>query len=271
MKRKLTIVLALLLLLLGVGVLSYPTLSNYINQRNGSAAIQTLNEQTEQTVRGTVAEERRKAETYNAALSGAIDSDAFGAAGNGEYYDILDFGNGVMGYIQIPKIGVSLPIYHGVTEQALTKGVGHLPQSAFPIGGEGSHAVLSGHTGLPTAKLFTDLTELEIGDLFYIYIPEQNAAYQVDQIKVVLPSETEDLMAVPGADYCTLVTCTPYGINSHRLLVRGSRITLEQEAPEVQQTSAGAPRVPFGLVAAAVAAAALLGCIAAVIFAKKKG
>ena len=265
-----TIVLALLLLLIGVGVLSYPALSNYINQRNGSAAIQALNGKMEQTERGTVAKERRRAEAYNAALSDVIDSDAFGAAGNGEYYDILDFGNGVMGYIQIPKIGVSLPIYHGVSDQTLTKGVGHLPQSAFPIGGEGSHAVLSGHTGLPTARLFTDLTELEIGDLFYIYVPEQTAAYQVDQIRVVLPSETEDLMAVPGADYCTLVTCTPYGINSHRLLVRGSRIALEQEALQAQQTLAGEPGAPIGLVVAAVAAAALLGCIAVVIFAKKK-
>ena len=132
-------------------------------------------------------------------------------------------GDGMMGYIEIPEIDIYLPIYHGVSEEVLSKGIGHMPNSAFPIGGEGNHAVLTGHTGLPSAKLFTDLTELEEGDRFYIHILDLVLCYTVDQIKVVLPNEGQDLSIVPGKDYCTLVTCTPYGINSHRLLVRGIR------------------------------------------------
>ena len=141
------------------------------------------------------------------------------------YTDILDItGTGIMGYIEIEKIGVNLPIYHGVEKEVLQIGAGHLPGSSFPVGGENTHCVLSGHRGLPSSKLFTDLDELEIGDRFVITVLDTRLVYQVDQIEVVLPTETSSLHIVEGGDYCTLVTCTPYGINTHRLLVRGVRV-----------------------------------------------
>ena len=143
---------------------------------------------------------------------------------NIEYLQLLDFEDGMMGYITIAKIGVELPIFHGVGEAVLSRGVGHLPSSGLPIGGNGNHTVLTGHTGLPSAELFTDLTELEIGDMFFVTVLGEVLAYKIDQIKVVLPEETQDLLPVAGEDLCTLITCTPYGINSHRLLVRGRRI-----------------------------------------------
>ena len=149
-----------------------------------------------------------------------------------EYESLLNLTNdGVMGTVEIPAIDVSLPIYHGTSESVLEKGVGHLHGTSLPVGGESTHTVLTGHTGLSKAKLFTDLTEVEEGDIFFLHVMGENLAYQVDQIKVVLPSELDDLKIVPGEDYCTLVTCTPYGVNSHRLLVRGVR-TDYQEAVE---------------------------------------
>jgi len=135
-----------------------------------------------------------------------------------------------MGYIEIPVIDVYLPVYHGVDESVLSKGVGHISKTAFPIGGVGNHSVLTGHTGLPSAELFTDLVEVQEGDTFYVHIAGETVAYQVDQILVVLPEEVDNILPVPGKDYCTLVTCTPYGVNSHRLLVRGYQV--EYEVPE---------------------------------------
>ena len=153
-----------------------------------------------------------------------------------EYESLLNLmDDGVMGTVEIPVIDVSLPIYHGTSESVLQKGVGHLHGTSLPVGGESTHTVLTGHTGLSKAKLFTDLTEMEEGDIFFLHVMGENLAYEVDQIKVVLPSELDDLKIVPGEDYCTLVTCTPYGVNSHRLLVRGVR-TDYQEAVENPET-----------------------------------
>lgn len=153
-----------------------------------------------------------------------------------EYESLLNLmDDGVMGTVEIPVIDVSLPIYHGTSESVLEKGVGHLHGTSLPVGGESTHTVLTGHTGLSKAKLFTDLTEMEEGDIFFLHVMGENLAYEVDQIKVVLPSELDDLKIVPGEDYCTLVTCTPYGVNSHRLLVRGVR-TDYQEAVENPET-----------------------------------
>lgn len=212
MGKKRTVFLAVLLLLMGIGIMAYPTVSNYVNQQNGSYAIQQLLEQDAGD------------EAMLAQLSLAREYNRQLAAGTPEGYDhILDFGGGLMGYIEIPKISLRLPIYHGVSDEVLNRGVGHLPDTAFPIGGSGNHAVLTGHTGLPSARLFTDLAELASGDLFHITIAGQTVTYTVDQILVVLPQETEALNRIPDLDCCTLVTCTPYGINSHRLLVRGIR------------------------------------------------
>ena len=262
MRRKTSILLALALLLVGLGVLSYPTLSDYVNRINGSFAIRALNDTLARAEPETIAAQRRLAEEYNAALG----------TGEGTGYDaILDFGNGIMGRIQIPKIGVDLPIYHGTSSLVLEKGVGHMPGTAFPIGGSGSHAVLTGHTGLPTAELFTDLTKLEVGDRFCIHILREILVYRVDQIRVVLPAEAEALSAVPGEDHCTLVTCTPYGINSHRLLVRGIREAVAaEEASQVLQAGEERVSVPPVLLAAAAAAVGILAAMAAVILKKEE-
>lgn len=238
----------MVLLLAGVGVLAYPFVSDYINQLHGSYVIQALQEQVGQATNEQLAEQRRLAQDYNADPKNSFVS----------YQDILDYGGGIMGYIDIPSIDVHLPIYHGVDSDVLAKGVGHLPESDFPIGGEGCHAVLTGHTGLPGAHLFTDLTELCEGDEFYIHILEQELVYRVDQITVVLSHETGDLAPQADKDYCTLVTCTPYGINSHRLLVRGARVKSEQtpvtEEPVEAKTTGNwvwllvaAPAVPLGI------------------------
>ena len=238
----------MILLLTGVGVLSYPVFSDYINRMHGSYAIQALQEQVGQATNAQLAEQRSLAQSYNA------DPDQSSV----RYQDILNYGDGIMGYIDIPTIDVHLPIYHGVDSDVLAKGVGHLPESDLPIGGEGYHAVLTGHTGLPGAHLFTDLTELSEGDEFYIHILEQKLVYRVDQITVVLSHETGGLAPQADEDYCTLVTCTPYGINSHRLLVRGERVESEQdpavENPTVSRTTANwvwafaaVPVVPLGI------------------------
>ncbi len=206
----------MLLLLIGGVVLAYPAVSNAVNQRNGSYVIDDLEKTLSQAGAEELARQRQLAESYNAALLDGQEPDG--------YEEILNFGVGTMGRIQIPKIQVDLPIYHGTSEDVLAKGVGHMPQSAFPIGGEGNHALLTGHTGHPSARLFTDLTKLETGDTFIISILGETLTYEIDQIKVVLPTESQNLVPIPGEDLCTLITCTPYGINSHRLLVRGRRV-----------------------------------------------
>ena len=234
MGRKWLIMVAAAMMVLGLGVLLYPTVSSTVNQLNGSYAIQEFQQQLDGMDDKEKAAELAAAKAYNTMLRTANDSTGDDQTA---YYGILDFGNGIMGYIHIPEIDVKLPIYHGVSTQVLEKGIGHLPTSSFPIQGEGNHAVLTGHTGLPSASLFTDLHKLQEGDQFQVTVGGTAITYQVDQIKVVLPSETDDLQAVPGEDYCTLVTCTPYGVNSHRLLVRGTRIDIPEETvEELQQT-----------------------------------
>lgn len=231
-----------LLLLFGAAVLVYPPISNYVNQRNSSYALEEMNRHLENVEDQEAQRQRALAEGYNTEL-------LLGKEGE-DYASILDFGDGVMGAVEIPAIQVKLPIYHGVSEEVLAKGVGHMPNSAFPIGGEGNHAVLTGHTGLPSAKLFTDLTKLQEGDVFHVRILGEELSYRVDQVKVVLPSEGEDLLPQPGKDLCTLLTCTPYGVNSHRLLVRGQRVELEQEeAVSVMQTEPVKRAIPWGTVA----------------------
>ena len=226
-KRRL---LVILLAAAGILVMVYPPLSDYVNRLHSSRAVQHFSEILADTGSAELDRQRLLAERYNASLSGGVGREAAPE----EYEQIMDFGNGIMGVITIPKLGTELSIYHGVSETVLRKGVGHLPGSALPIGGEGSHSILTGHTGLPGAELFTGLTELAPGDQFCIRVLGQTLTYEVDRITVVLPHEVDALGPVPGRDYCTLVTCTPYGINSHRLLVRGERV---QTAP----SSSGGP------------------------------
>ena len=224
MKKHLSTLFVIILFLVGLSVLLYPTVSDYINTKNASRVIADYNA----TLADVSQEDLRKwldeATAYNRSLfetpSAFYLPDL--VAGYNETLDIT--GTGIMGYIDIDKIKVHLPIYHGVDDVILQVAVGHLPGTSLPVGGTNTHTVLSGHRGLPSSRLFTDLDDLEEGDIFTITVLNRVITYQIDQIKVVLPSETDDLQIVPGKDYCTLLTCTPYGINSHRMLVRGVRI-----------------------------------------------
>ena len=213
-----------IIVLAGIVVVSYPTVSNWWNQQHASHAIATYIEEIEKIDDGSKQAYIDEAKAFNAKLGTGVDfnlSDEMMA----EYENLLDVsGNGVMGYINIPSISVNLPIYHGVDDTILQVAIGHIPGSSLPVGGEGTHAVLSGHRGLPSAMLFTDLDRLAEGDIFTVTVLDEVVTYQVDQIRIVLPEDVADLAIVEGQDYMTLVTCTPYGVNSHRLLVRGKRI-----------------------------------------------
>ena len=252
--------LALLLALAGIGILAYPPLSNYVNLLDGSSAIQQLHSTIDQIPSQALSQQRQLAQDYNSALLAADYSDLFSEASSvpDAYGDILDFGGGMMGYLEIPKIDLRLPILHGVSEDVLSRAVGHLPQSSFPIGETGCHGVLTGHTGLPSAALFTDLIQLELGDRFSVLILGQELTYQVDQILTVLPNELQALAIDPEKDLCTLVTCTPYGINSHRLLVRGQRVETSVEATALLTRSPATPAMPPVLILAFAIAAALV-------------
>ena len=254
------------LVVAGLLVMLYPTISNLYNELTGSYAIQEFNEQLADRSEEKIEEHRMMAESYNMALQKNMDKIDCPY----DYKDIMDFGNGMMGYIEIPVIDVYLPVYHSVDESVLTKGVGHIPKTAFPIGGEGNHSVLSGHTGLPSAELFTDLEEMKEGDRFYVHIAGDVVAYEVDQVLVVLPEEVDGIMPVPGKDYCTLVTCTPYGINSHRLLVRGYRIEMETTEEVVAEVEITSKDNTFLIVAFVSSVVVLTGVIVMYCIAKKR-
>lgn len=216
-------------MLLGLALVLYPGISEHINSLHQSRAVQTYN-----NITSSMSDEQynlflSQAHAYNEKIASAVDPIPNPQRVPG-YYETLDItGTGIMGYVTIDKIGVELPIYHGVDDNVLQIASGHLPGSSLPVGGIGTHTVLSGHRGLPSAKLFSDLDKLEIGDVFYITVLSEVLTYQVDQIKTVLPHEIDDMAIDPNEDYCTLFTCTPYGINSHRLLVRGTRIETAEE------------------------------------------
>lgn len=232
---------ALTLFLGGAAVFCYPAISNYLNQKNQTRVVQHYEQTVTAQDDALLAEEWAKAEEYNENLAGDPVHDPFvpgsGYALPDNYLDVLNI-DGVMGRITIPKIGVDLPIYHGTDAETLEKGVGHIESTSLPIGGEYRHAVLTGHRGLPSAELFTRLDELEPGDQFYLHVLDATLAYQVDQILTVEPQELETLVAEPGQDYVTLVTCTPYGINTHRMLARGTRVPYVPEAEQSTQAAA---------------------------------
>ncbi len=221
-------VIMLSLFFVSLCVLLYPSVSQYWNSKVQSKTVadynSSLSSMTEQDYSRHVAD----AKDYNRQLS-KLNYPMLDYKSIVGYQSVLDIeGNGVMGYISIDKIGVELPVYHGISEGVLSKAVGHIEGTSLPIGGEGTHCALSAHRGLPNAKLFTNLDKLEVGDTFTLNLLGDILTYQVDQIKVVLPTEVNDLQLVDGKDYCTLITCTPYGINTHRLLVRGERIQTAQ-------------------------------------------
>lgn len=224
MKKHTLNIVIILMFVIGFSVLLYPAISEYINSKHASRIIASYNETVKNSDEAELKQLIDEADDYNKRLSQNSSAFYIPDLVSG-YDDALDItGNGVMGYIDIDKLNLELPIYHGVSKEVLQIGVGHLPGTSLPVGGESTHAVLSGHRGLPSAKLFTDLNEMEVGDTFTVTVLDRVYTYEVDQIKVVLPSETSDLQIVKGEDHCTLMTCTPYGINTHRLLVRGVRI-----------------------------------------------
>lgn len=230
---KLKLGFAALMIASGIGVAMYPVISNAVAQRHASSVIESYNDTVQTMDTEKIDAAKEAARRYNEQLSNAIDRDAAGeAADTGtSYVDMLDVGES-LGYITIPKIDVNLPIYEGTSDDVLLKGVGHLEGSSYPLGGAGTHSVLTGHRGLAEAVLFTDLDKLGEGDHFYLHIMDEVLAYQVDQVKVVEPERTEELEIIPGGDYCTLVTCTPYAINTHRMLVRGTRVPYNGEDEE---------------------------------------
>ena len=250
--RKIWIILTIGFLV-GISVLLYPAFSNYWNSKTQSRTI----------VDYEAVLQYMEPEDYTAIFQTAYDyNDALYATAFPltdyrnvpGYYEALKVeGTSIMGYVKIPKIGVEIPIYHGTSEDVLSRGVGHMEGSSLPVGGTNTHCIMSAHRGLPSAKLFTDLDRLELGDTFQVVVLDQILTYQVDQIKITTPQEFKDLVIVDGMDYCTLVTCTPYGINTHRLLVRGIRVETIVEKPVIY-VSNDAFRIEPLLVTPAVAA-----------------
>ena len=243
MQNKLLKLVLTLLLLIGAGIFLYPRFSGYIEHIRQAQVIENYRDASDSITAKIQEKMRKDAEAYNRKLAEQPDFDHAVAIARAQYskeYDrLLDTGdNGVMGSISIPKIGVELPLYHGTQERDLARGVGHYEGTSLPVGGESTHTVLSGHRGLPSADLFTRLDEVEEGDLFVINTLGEDLTYRVDQIKTVLPDQTDDLAIVAGKDYATLVTCTPYGINTHRLLIRGERTEnlTEEEQKELKET-----------------------------------
>ncbi len=238
MKRQGTTVILLLVFVIGLSLLLYPTFSDWWNSMHQSRAVATYVEEVAHIDTDKYKQLWEEAWDYNASLRERSNNYVLDEEQKAEYDRLLDVGGiGIMGYIEIPIIGVTLPIYHGADEAVLQVAIGHLEWTSLPVGGESSHCVVSGHRGLPSARLFTDLDKLVVGDIFMFRVLDEILTYEVDQILIVKPHETEALMIEQGKDLCTLVTCTPYGINSHRLLVRGHRIENQEEAKSIRITS----------------------------------
>ena len=242
----------------------YPVVSSWYMDRHQGQVVADYDEEAAKLSQEQIEDELEKARKYNESLLGnVVLTDPFNAEAleeqNTEYEDLLNIGgDGVMGSVEIPGQDIYLPIYHGTNSESLERGAGHLQNSSLPVGGTGTHAVISGHTALPTAEMFNNLSEVKEGDVFYIHVLNQTLAYEVDQIKVVLPEDISDLLIDKNEDYVTLVTCTPYGINSHRLLVRGTRIPYEEAQTKAPSQTKGWDPMWGAYIAAAVAAAAIL-------------
>lgn len=257
-KKNLSTIVLLLILLIGISLLLYPTISDYWNSFHQSRAIATYAESVAEIDDDLYADMWNKAVKYNRELYRRQNQWVMSEEDLAEYESLLNVGgNGIMGYIEIPEIDVSLPIYHGVDEAVLQIAVGHLQETSLPVGGLGSHCVVSGHRGLPSAKLFTNLDQLVEGDIFIMRVLDETLTYEVDQILIVEPEDVSALAMEAGKDLCTLVTCTPYGVNSHRLLVRGHRIENLEESVTIRVT-ADAQQIDPVVVAPVVAAPMLL-------------
>ena len=238
MKRHGTTVILLIVLIAGLSLLLYPTFADWWNSMHQSRAVASYVEQVANIDEDQYQELWSAAWDYNRSLTERSNNFVLTDEQKVLYEQLLDVGgSGIMGYIEIPAIGVTLPIYHGTDEAVLQVAVGHLEWTSLPVGGESSHCVVSGHRGLPSAKLFTDLDQLAAGDVFIFRVLDEILTYEVDQILIVEPHETAPLMVEQGKDLCTMITCTPYGVNSHRLLVRGHRIENLEESVTIRVTA----------------------------------
>lgn len=258
MKKNLSTVFLCLILLIGLSLLLYPSLSNWWNSFHSSQTISTYSQEVANLDDNKYEEIWNAAWEYNQKLLERHNSYVLSEETIEIYRNLLNInGSGVMGYIEIPSLNVALPVYHGTDDAVLQVAAGHMEWTSLPVGGESTHCVVSGHRGLPSARLFTDLDEMVIGDIFWFRILDEVLTYEVDQIRIVKPNETEDLLIEEGKDLCTLVTCTPYGINSHRLLVRGHRVE-NQEVAKTVRVTADAMQIDPIIVAPFLAAPVLL-------------
>ena len=253
MRRKISNAILVLILLIGLGLLAYPTFSDWWNSFHQTRAIAGYTSAVANMDKEDFDRMWAEAENFNEQLRNISGRFQLTDEEIKYYKSILDVtGTGIMGYIDIPSIKVSLPIYHGTDESVLQIAIGHIIGTSFPIGGEGTHCAVSGHRGLPSAKLFTDIDKLQAGDKFLLQILDRTLTYEVDQIRIVLPQELQDLEIDPYSDYCTLITCTPYGVNTHRLLVRGHRV--DNDNTDATRVTADAMRFEPVIVAPLVAA-----------------
>lgn len=241
MKRKIILILtAVISLVLALGIALYPMISAIYNEQHQSKIHTEFLQQVEDTDDSKLQEALEHARAYNASLAGVVTDNAFSEdailGASAEYESLLNVtGRGIMGYVSVPKINVTLPIYHGTDSGTLERGIGHLLGTSLPVGGDSTHSVLTAHSGMASQRMFSDLPQLKEGDVFYLEVLNETLAYQVDQIKTVLPHDTTYLGIEADQDLCTLVTCTPFGVNTHRLLVRGHRIPFEEAETIIQQ------------------------------------
>ena len=270
MKKRLPTILLFLVFFIGLSLLLYPTFANWWNSFHQSRAVANYVEKVSNMDDAQYDEFWSAAWDYNQSLIHRPNDYLLSDEQRVTYEQLLNItDNGIMGYIEIPKIDVVYPIYHGTDEAVLQIAIGHLDWTSLPVGGESSHCVVSGHRGLPSARLFTDLDQLEIGDTFLLQVLDEVLTYEIDQVLIVEPHVTEDLLIVEGEDLCTLVTCTPYGINSHRMLVRGHRIETA-EVRAARRVTADAVQIEPIIVAPFVAAPMLLTLLIALMLPKKK-
>ena len=272
MKKHFSTIILVLVFLAGLGLVLYPTVSDFISKAHQSVAIDSYEQKVSEMTKDDFHKILEDARQYNHTITtNEFPRDAEDIEGNNEYKAAVNpSGNGMIGYLKIDVISLKIPIYHTTKESVLQKAVGHIPTTSLPVGGKGTHSVLTGHRGLPSARLFTDLDKVRVGDVFYIYVLDDILAYEVDQIKTVLPSEVNDLQIVPDKDYVSLVTCTPYGINTHRLVVRGVRVPYNEIVEQQKTVEPVVNSIPKEQLAVLIIAPVMLLVFITVLIVRKK-
>ena len=270
MKKHITTILLVLIFFIGLSVLLYPTVADYVNSKSQSRAIAQYVEKLSHVDPNQYAEELAEARAYNEALLSNNSRFILTEDEVDAYHRYLGADGTAIGYVEIPVIGVDLPIYLGTEESVLQVGIGCMPGTSLPVGGMGTHTVLTGHRGLPSSRLLTDLDQVSVGDTFTVFVLNETMTYKVDQVLIVLPTEMEALAIDPEQEYCTLVTCTPYGINTHRMLVRGHRVDNAETGISAARVTADAIQVDTLIVTPIVAAPMLLILVLGVMFSGNK-